>query len=281
MSQIELRIYGEPQDVIDADSNCLLIWQPSWNWRRACTMRIVSWNIQHGGGTRAADIIAQIKRWQPDVVALSEFRGTAPSTQIRNALCDMNLAFQVSTVNDALSTTNGLLFASRFGFATQRGSGLLQESRRWLQINLKTPAALTLIALHVPNRDTGRKYDFHAEVVNALRPLSGCDALAFGDTNTGAAGIDEARKFFNKKETGWFARLQEVGWIDVWRKRNPDRREYTWYGPKGTGFRLDQVFAPTAFESRIRNTVHDWRQAEDSRRGPESDHAAIIIDVDA
>ncbi len=45
-------------------------------------MRIVSWNIRAGGGRRLRDIADQLERWQPDVVAPSEFRGTAPSTTV-------------------------------------------------------------------------------------------------------------------------------------------------------------------------------------------------------
>ena len=42
-------------------------------------MRLVSWNIRAGGGRRVEGIAEQIARWQPDVVALSEFRATPPS----------------------------------------------------------------------------------------------------------------------------------------------------------------------------------------------------------
>lgn len=37
-------------------------------------MKLPSWNIQHGGGTRAARIIDAIAALDPDVIALIEFR---------------------------------------------------------------------------------------------------------------------------------------------------------------------------------------------------------------
>ncbi len=42
-------------------------------------MMFLSWNILQGGGTRAERIAQQTASWQPDVVGLSEFRGTKPA----------------------------------------------------------------------------------------------------------------------------------------------------------------------------------------------------------
>ena len=49
-------------------------------------MRIVAWNIRGGGGERAARIARQLGRWAPDVVVLSEFRGTPPSRALAAAV---------------------------------------------------------------------------------------------------------------------------------------------------------------------------------------------------
>jgi hypothetical protein len=54
-------------------------------------VRLVSWNICHGGGKRSPQIIAQLRVWNPDIVGLSEFRGTEPSHLIASALTEMGL----------------------------------------------------------------------------------------------------------------------------------------------------------------------------------------------
>jgi exonuclease III len=56
-------------------------------------MRIISWNIRAGGGRRVAGIAAQLQRWRPDVVALQEFRGTAPSRELARRLADLGLPY--------------------------------------------------------------------------------------------------------------------------------------------------------------------------------------------
>lgn len=35
-------------------------------------MRVLFWNIMAGGGKRADAIVAQIIRWQPDIISLAE-----------------------------------------------------------------------------------------------------------------------------------------------------------------------------------------------------------------
>ena len=37
-------------------------------------VKLVTWNIQHGGGTRLARIVEEIAAYDPDVVAVTEFR---------------------------------------------------------------------------------------------------------------------------------------------------------------------------------------------------------------
>jgi exonuclease III len=140
---------------------------------------------------------------------------------------------------------------------------------------------LSLVLFWVPNRDkTGIKYEFHDATVESLRPLAGKAGLAFGDTNTGVPGMDEEVPFFNDREGQWYKNLASAGWIDLWRHRNPGRREYTWHNHiRGAGFRLDQVFATEIMSHDVRSVRYDWGSPPVGKlRGP-SDHAAIIIDL--
>ena len=50
---------------------------------------------------------------------------------------------------------------------------------------------------------------------DAFQSLSGSDAVAFGDTNTGEPHLDEEAKFFNAKEAAWFDQIRSAGWVDV------------------------------------------------------------------
>src|SRR4029077_19232757 len=77
-------------------------------------MRIVSWNIRAGGGSRTVAIADQLARWSPDVVALSEFRATPPSVDLSRVLAQRGLTYQLCTAFAGLPRVNALLVASRW-----------------------------------------------------------------------------------------------------------------------------------------------------------------------
>ena len=76
-------------------------------------MRVVFWNIRHGGGVRAAALARQIRAWAADAVALCEFRGTPPSGELARALAGLGLAYQCTTADVERPALNGLLLAAR------------------------------------------------------------------------------------------------------------------------------------------------------------------------
>src|SRR3989442_12870336 len=77
-------------------------------------MRIVAWNIRAGGGQRVEAIGRQLERWAPDVVALSEFRATAPSLALAATLAEAGLPHQLTTADPARPQVNALLVAARW-----------------------------------------------------------------------------------------------------------------------------------------------------------------------
>ena len=243
-------------------------------------MRLVSWNILHGGGKRAPQIIDQLERWNPDIVGLTEFCGTQPSQEIASALTELGLVHQESTVSPDSPKRNSLLLASRWPLEAHEPQDI-PDPRSWLHVSVESANPLSLVLFCVPNRDkNGTSYQFHDAVVDLLRPLAGTRTLAFGDTNTGVPGIDEEARFFNEREGKWFKTLADTGWTDLWRDRNPDAREFTWYNhASGAGFRLDQLFSTGMTDQIVRDVRYDWGTPPVGKlRGP-SDHAAIVIDL--
>ena len=77
-------------------------------------MRIVSWNIRAGGGKRAAGILTQLLAWQPEIIGLSEFHGTAASQWLASELNLAGYCYQLSSINSKLPAKNALLLASRY-----------------------------------------------------------------------------------------------------------------------------------------------------------------------
>ena len=243
-------------------------------------MRVVFWNIRAGGGARVGSIARQLEGWAPDVVALCEFRATPPSHELAGSLASLGLAHQCTTADPARPSANRLLIAARWPLRRLRLPAEPDEPGRWLLGSVDAPRPLLLGAMHVPNRETGRKDVFYAAVLTLLDRWRRGPALLLGDTNSGRPGIDEETRVFGPREEAWLEALERLGWLDAFRLVRGTARAYTWYSPnKGHGFRIDQAFVNQELRPRLRDVRYDWgRRARPGARSP-SDHAALLLDL--
>lgn len=268
-------------------------------------MRLVAWNIRAGGGRRIARIFNALERWAPDVVVLSEFRATDPSRTLATWLHHHGLHYQRTTACDDDPPRNALLVAARFPLRQRSETEYFEDRSRMLRVNMSVPSqipmqlrirptppqllasaaatdrfTLKLTAVHVPNRVTGRKYDF-LDRITRIAEATGPQELGIivGDTNSGCRHLDEQSRAFNAREEGWFWELSHYHWQDAYRYRRGKRRVFSWYSPNGdNGFRLDQLFVSQAFLANL--TDIDYRWGGGHRKSGVSDHAAIIADFD-
>src|SRR5262245_13129482 len=111
-------------------------------------VRIVGWNIRAGGGRRCEALADQLRRWGPDVVALSEFRDTPPSAALGRALSELGLVHQLATCDRAPARANCLLVASRWPLRPVRRSRSPREPGRWLLAAVAAPAPFAIGAMH-------------------------------------------------------------------------------------------------------------------------------------
>jgi exonuclease III len=247
-------------------------------------LRIVSWNIRAGGGRRVELISEQIRRWGADVVALSEFRATPPSHVLSLRLEEQGLTHQMSTVKSSVPISNRVLVASRWPLTAIRLRAAPVAPGRWCAALVGAPRPFGLGAMHVPNRVSGQKYPFHDAVLRLARSWRRGPALLVGDTNSGRIGIDEEVPAFNGLEHGWMDALERAAWHDSFRRLYGDQRVYTWYSPNGgNGFRIDQAFVNRHLLSRLVDTRYEWAYCAtgNDRRDAVSDHAALIVDLEA
>lgn len=243
-------------------------------------MRLVAWNIRAGGGRRVEAIAQALKTWAPDIAVLSEFRGTPPSRVLASRLLDLGLNYQRTTEDPSYPPRNALLVASRYPLRLLRAPPVV-DSTRIIHVRVTLPRGLNLrlLGIHVPNRETGRKYPFLNAVRHWAESLEPKHlGVIVGDTNSGISGLDEQTAAFNTVEGSWFKQLARAGWLDLYRYLHGRRRAYTWYSPNGdNGFRLDQLFMSQAPAERSLAMRYRW--AGGDRRSGISDHAAIVCEL--
>ena len=162
----------------------------------------------------------------------------------------------------------------------------MAEAGRWLLAQVAGPYAITLGAMHVPNRVTGRKFPFLDAVLGMAHTWRRGPDLLVGDTNSGLIDLDEEVPAFNAQEDGWIRGLEAAGWMDAFRFLKGSERAYTWYSPNGgNGFRIDQAFVNRALQPRLRSASYVWgapaKASSGAARHALSDHAALMVDLDS
>ena len=242
---------------------------------------VVAWNIRAGGGRRMGEIADQIRTWGADVVALSEFRATPPSTRLRAALRDDGLIHQISTADPSNPCANRLLLASRWPLKGIDLHLAPTEAGKWIFARVGSERPFAIGAMHIPNMVTGRKYAYHESVLDIVYGWGRRPAMLLGDTNSGRIGLDEESRVFGPREEYWMSALNREGWGDAFRELYPESRTYTWYSPnRGNGFRIDQAFLNRQLRPRLSDARYAWgKSTQSDRREALSDHAALIVDL--
>ena len=181
------------------------------------SMRIISWNIRAGGGGRSERIAAAIDGWQPDIVALSEFRATPASDWLAETLADIGLQHPLATADPSAPAVNALLLASRRPLTPAALRPQPQPKLRAMAAIVDEPKPLFVVAVHGPLGASSLRSPFNRRILRFLARWRGRPGVLVGDTNTGRRGVDEESPVFNAEDDAWMDGLHAAGWIDACR----------------------------------------------------------------
>lgn len=238
-------------------------------------MKLVAWNILHGGGTkRTPEIALRLAELSPDVVVLTEFRRTTGG-QIAGVLLDRGLCHQCWT--DPEPGRNGVFVASRTPIELGDPAPDPTFRNRWLDVRL-TDANTWLTAIHAPDTHRSnaegvqRQASFWQYLVTLAESRKQGRMLIAGDFNTGRHRLDESGETFTGS---WFlGRLSTLGFRDAYRLIEPSKRGKTWSSHTGSGFRIDAIWASSELRTTVKNVWHDLAAME----ARTSDHAPVVAE---
>lgn len=235
-------------------------------------MKLLAWNILHGGGARRMpQITLSLLEHDADVVVLTEYRRTVGG-QIRAVLDDHGWRHQVST--EPAEGVNGILIASRWPLEIRQVEDA-QAPGRLLQAVLPQ-VDTTIIAAHVPDRSSPRaRTGCWRALLGLARACRAADAIVLGDFNTGRHRLDEAGATFNC--TALLGELAAMGYADAWRLLNPDGKEYSWRSSAGNGFRIDAAYVSPSLRPRVCSACYSHAERENRV----SDHSALLLSLTA
>ena len=232
-------------------------------------MRILTCNLQHGGGQRVDRLASAVEAHHPDVMVFTEYRDNAPG---RHLLATLDAAgWRYQATSEPARLCNGVSVVSRepFRVVPLPESVEMSDGRfRWLECDL---GALSVVATYVPLNKP--KLPFWAWYIEQAAARAGAHTICIGDFNTGKHRIDEVGATFRGAE--YMDRMEALGYVDAWRVRYPEGREYSWFSNKGKGFRLDYAFLSASISPCLRDVFHDHSFRESGL----TDHSALVVDL--
>jgi exonuclease III len=234
-------------------------------------MKILSWNILHGGGKRAHKILDAIEKEQPDIVTLQEFRHGNSKEILLKGLAKMGLDEQYIPETTS-ARDNSLIIASSYNFQAQIFPQNEPIPARAIRAFFPDLDELNLIAVHLPQKKKQPPY-LHA-LIDLDKDFLAENSLIIGDMNIGIPFEDSETKSF--EHSFLFQKLLRDGWVDAWRSRNPEKREFTWISTKQkNGFRYDHALASSRFNDKIKSI----RYGHEVRLNGVSDHSLLVIET--
>ncbi|MBF0492550.1 MAG: exodeoxyribonuclease III [Deltaproteobacteria bacterium] len=148
-----------------------------------------------------------------------------------------------------------------------------------------------LINSYYPNgRDDLSRVSFKLEYSDAVLALANKlkaskPVLLCGDFNTAHQEIDLARPKENQENTGflpqeraWIDKLLLDGYVDIFRKLNPNPGHYSWWSyraaarKKNVGWRIDYFFVSENFVSQVKKSYYQHEVLG-------SDHCPVVLET--
>jgi len=196
-------------------------------------MKIITLNIQHGGGRRTAAIVEFLAQSNADAIVLSEYQ--LDDKNLGQQLMELGYRHQIA--GSTLPKENSVLIVAKEPF------DVIGVSQRIVSVRLNQ---LVLFGVYFPQRE--EKYPVFKALKNGVK-AAGSSVIIIGDFNTGLHYIDEAGKTFICADS--FESLQDVGLIDSWRSRHPTTKEFSWFSSQGNGFRIDHAFCTESLDQEV------------------------------
>jgi len=235
-------------------------------------MRILTWNILHGGGReRSPRILLEILDLRPDVVVITEARRRFAG-QLAGAFADAGLCHALGP--EAPDRINGVMILSREPLQPVPCPDVPPAlAPRWLEAALPS-RSIHICGVHLP--EAGRAGPHAAgwrHLLRRARAQRDARQIVAGDLNTWRDG--PAPRPRNGASATNLGRLAALGYADAWLCAGAGGPSNTWSGCFGEAFRLDYVLVSRPLAQSVRAA----RVLPFGGRDKLSDHGALVVDI--
>jgi len=255
-------------------------------------MKIITWNVN---GLRAIERKGEldnlIKNYSPDIICLQETKSHIEQREDNTKDKQGYYSFFESANNR--KGYSGVAIYSKI--QPIRVSGTMgYKEKEFLDNEGRVIVAeydnFYLLNGYFPNGNKSEehfkyKLEYYRRFLNLVRKLEEKKPVIFcGDVNATVADIDLARPKENAGQVGCTPEERELlaEWkkyfLDIWRKENPEKQEYTWWDMKtfarerNVGWRIDYFFISQSLEEKV-------QEIKILGEIYGSDHCPLLLDV--
>ncbi len=222
-------------------------------------LKILSWNIQQGGGSRTNKICTHLSNYGADIIILSEYKNNENGLTIRKHLLSKGYLFQ--NVGAAPSGTNSVAIFSKLPCNQFLFPGSDPEFSN--NVICSEFPVFKVYGMYLPHKKKHVLFDFLLEEIKNEKPC-----LLAGDFNTGINYVDQVGNSFWYTEK--LAALAKANYVDAFRLKHNDVKEYSWYSHQGNGYRYDHTYIQNALSPVTKDCfyLHEWREMKLSDHSP-------------
>ena len=227
-------------------------------------LKILSWNIQQGGGSRVKSILDFLAKQAAQIIILSEFRNNKSGTFIRTKLLEKGYHFQLVSLTS--SDTNSVLIASNLPCS----STIYRDKKIDFDHSIVCAEfdAFKCFGVYLPHKKKHTLFDILHQEISGTKP-----SIIAGDFNTGINYVDQKGNSF------WYTdelkKLNELELHDAFRHLHGDVETYSWYSHQGNGYRYDHTYV----HKDLLPLVKECDYIHEARENKWSDHSPMILEL--
>lgn len=234
-------------------------------------MKLISWNTNGIRATVKGGYWAEmLKKAKPDVICLQEVK--ADPDQIPEEVLNSGFSSFFSPAKTKKGYSGVSIHSAQEPLSVRYGIGIPEFDDEGRIISAEFPD-FWLVNTYIPNGGRpGRleyKMRFYDEFLGFCEKLRTSKPVIFcGDLNVAHEEIDVARPVewskltgFLPEERAWMDEVINAGYVDVWRKDNPNRKEtYSYWDnfrnsrERNVGWRIDYFLVSQEIAPKIKKT---------------------------
>lgn len=233
-------------------------------------MKVLSWNILHGGGSRVVDIVNTVENHNADVLCLQEFRHGKTKTRLIEGLAKIGYTHNYAPEAEKPITNTVAIFSKQpvSGVCHYRDD---KGAVRCIEATLEH-SNRRIVTVGFPHKKA--QIPLFELLLEFDKTYLDQETMIIGDFNCGIPFEDSETKTFYA--THLFQQMLRQGWVDSWRSRQEKTREYTWYSTqKNNGFRYDHCLCSPTLDAGVVAIEYDHAAREQGV----SDHSVLIVEL--